>query len=284
MFVAQIVRANAVSVLARRFPFSFASPSSSLFARALHSRQMAATEAAPPPLPPAAARKEEHFDILDETGQRTGVSRPRSEVHAQGLLHRAVHVWLYAPSTQELVLQRRASCKDSWPDRWDISSAGHLSAGEDSLPTAAREVEEELGLTFPPERFRFLFTHFERLESIQKGKPFKNFEFNDVYLVTLSAEERETLKPENSVIRKDDAEEEEEGAGSASASTAPKNSRWVLQGSEVSAVCYRPWKEVRDMYVRGDPTIVPTSDLEGSYARLFKCLEEEEEEAKSKKA
>jgi isopentenyldiphosphate isomerase len=241
----------------------------------------------------AAAKPEEHFDILDEQGNRTGVSRPRKEVHALGLLHRAVHVWLFCPATGELVLQRRAACKDSWPDRWDISSAGHLSAGEESLPTAVREVEEELGLRYPEGRFRFLFTHFERLESVQKGKPFKNFEFNDVYLVTLTPEERAALAPENSVIRRDEEDNlggggeggPAVGGGSASAAASAAaaagaaggaNSRWVLQGSEVSAVCYRPWRDVAEMYANGDPTLVPTSDLQGSYARLFGFLEEEE--------
>lgn len=56
---------------------------------------------------------EEHFDIVDAvTGQLTGEVRPRSQVHAQGLYHRAVHVWLWAPSRGELLLQRRAAIKD----------------------------------------------------------------------------------------------------------------------------------------------------------------------------
>ena len=60
----------------------------------------------------------------------------RSAVHRDGDYHRAVHVWIYAESTQELLLQRRADCKDSWPGLWDISSAGHISAGDSSLITA----------------------------------------------------------------------------------------------------------------------------------------------------
>jgi hypothetical protein len=152
---------------------------------------------------------EEHFDIVDESGVPTGVRRPRSVVHAEGLLHRAVHIWLLAPATGELLLQRRAAVKDSWPDRWDISCAGHLSAGDEYLGAAQRELLEvrlcvgrgtltldlsrmtawpygdsspsatllpslslfiqELGLAVPAERFRYLFTHFEDLSSVQKG-------------------------------------------------------------------------------------------------------------------
>jgi isopentenyldiphosphate isomerase len=60
----------------------------------------------------------------------------RSEVHRDGDYHRAVHVWIYSESTGELLLQRRADCKDSWPGQWDISSAGHISAGDSSLFSA----------------------------------------------------------------------------------------------------------------------------------------------------
>jgi hypothetical protein len=60
----------------------------------------------------------------------------RHLVHADGDYHRAVHVWIYVESTGELLLQKRADRKDSWPGLWDISSAGHISAGDTSLITA----------------------------------------------------------------------------------------------------------------------------------------------------
>jgi isopentenyldiphosphate isomerase len=227
--------------------------------------------------------EEEHFDILDEAGNRTGVRRPRSEVHALGLLHRAVHVWIFCAETGEVVLQRRAACKDSWPDRWDISSAGHVSAGDESLDSAVRELEEELGLVFPRSRFAFLFTHLERLDSVQKGKPFLNHEFNDVYLVTVSAEERAALPAEAAVLR-DVTHASLRGRGGGEADDvgdfAPANSCWILQRSEVSAVCWKPWREVRQMYESGDPELVPSSDMVGSYGRLFFALEEGEARAK----
>ncbi|RWW44042.1 hypothetical protein BHE74_00050230, partial [Ensete ventricosum] len=63
-------------------------------------------------------------------------STSTSLVHRDGDYHRAVHVWIYSESTQELLLQKRADCKDSWPGQWDISSAGHISAGDSSLLSA----------------------------------------------------------------------------------------------------------------------------------------------------
>ncbi|KAG6535707.1 hypothetical protein ZIOFF_000730 [Zingiber officinale] len=83
--------------------------------------------------------QEEHLDVLTKTGEKTGVSKPRSLVHRDGDYHRAVHVWIYSESTQELLLQKRADCKASWPAKWDISSAGHISSGESSLLTARNQ-------------------------------------------------------------------------------------------------------------------------------------------------
>ncbi|GJW41133.1 NUDIX hydrolase 3-like protein, partial [Tanacetum coccineum] len=59
-----------------------------------------------------------------------------SVVHRAGDYHRAVHMWIFAESTQQLLLQKRVDCEDSWPEFWDISSAGHVSAGDTSLITA----------------------------------------------------------------------------------------------------------------------------------------------------
>lgn len=67
----------------------------------------------------------------------------RNLVHQDGDYHRAVHVWIYAESTGELLLQKRSDNKDSWPGQWDISSAGHISAGDTSLDTAQYASPEE---------------------------------------------------------------------------------------------------------------------------------------------
>nr|KJB16150.1 hypothetical protein B456_002G214900 [Gossypium raimondii] len=78
----------------------------------------------------------EYLDVLTKIGKKIGVSKPRGDVHRDGDYHKAVHVWNFAERTQELLLQKRADCKDSWPGLWDISSAGHISAGDSSLITA----------------------------------------------------------------------------------------------------------------------------------------------------
>jgi isopentenyldiphosphate isomerase len=139
-----------------------------------------------------------------------------------------------------VLLQRRAAIKDSWPNRWDISSAGHVSAGEAAAPTAQREVEEELGVSLPAARFEHLHTHLERLASTQRGKPFVNNEFNDIFLVAASPEERRTW---------------------VSPTREPAASVLKLQEIEVSDVKWVPWRAVVDLYTRShaDATVTPSA-------------------------
>ncbi|KAB2072768.1 hypothetical protein ES319_A07G039100v1 [Gossypium barbadense] len=89
----------------------------------------------------------EYLDVLTKIGKKIGKkiggSKPRGDVHRDGDYHKAVHVWIFTESTQELLLQKRADCKDSWPGLWDISSAGHISAGDSSLITAQYKENNE---------------------------------------------------------------------------------------------------------------------------------------------
>ena len=88
---------------------------------------------------------EEQFDVFDEHGQRIG-SAPRSRVHAEGLWHRSVNVFLFNDAG-ELLIQRRADHKDVCPGRWDLSVAEHLKAGETYEEGAHRGLLEELGIS-----------------------------------------------------------------------------------------------------------------------------------------
>ncbi|MGI8436380.1 MAG: NUDIX hydrolase, partial [Chthoniobacterales bacterium] len=76
---------------------------------------------------------------------------PRSVVHGNNLLHRAVHILLFN-AQGEIFLQKRSRLKDRHPDVWDSSAAGHVDAGEEYDNAATRELREELGVTAPLER------------------------------------------------------------------------------------------------------------------------------------
>ena len=55
-------------------------------------------------------------------------------------------------------LQKRALTKDSFPGRYDTSSAGHIQAGDEPLKSAMRELKEELGIAAKPEQLQFVDT------------------------------------------------------------------------------------------------------------------------------
>lgn len=101
----------------------------------------------------------ELLDIFDESGAHLGVA-PRSQVHAEGLWHKTSQVWLIN-EFDELLLQLRSDNKACFPGLWDISSAGHIPAGIEPLPSAVRELEEELGVFIEAEDLQFLFNNSE---------------------------------------------------------------------------------------------------------------------------
>lgn len=123
----------------------------------------------------------EIIDVLTSDGQATGRTKPKADVHRDGDWHRAAHLWLVARDGRVL-LQRRSASKENWPDLWDISVAGHVSAGEHSRDAAVREAFEELGLVLVPRDLTFLGT-LRWHARLNRGAYIEN-EFHDVYIAT----------------------------------------------------------------------------------------------------
>jgi 16S rRNA (adenine1518-N6/adenine1519-N6)-dimethyltransferase len=101
-------------------------------------------------VPTAEKPADELFPVVDANDRVIGTA-PRSQVHGDNLRHRAVHILIFRPSG-EVFLQKRSEWKDRHPLAWDSSAAGHVGAGEEYDVAAARELEEELGITVPLER------------------------------------------------------------------------------------------------------------------------------------
>lgn len=98
----------------------------------------------PHPLKDLPQKAGEIFDVVDADDQVTGTAT-RAEVHARGLMHRAVHVFAFN-KRGDLLLQKRSALKDNFPGVWDSSVSGHLDAGEDYPAAALRELDEEMGI------------------------------------------------------------------------------------------------------------------------------------------
>ncbi len=128
----------------------------------------------------------EPLDILDDKGNKTGQVKSYDEAHQVGLIHGAVHVWIIN-SKNELLVQKREKNKRAYPLHWDISAAGHISAGETSLEAAHKETKEELGLDIAESKFEYLFTLEEHI--VLNNGTYVNNEFQDVYLVREDVED-----------------------------------------------------------------------------------------------
>jgi isopentenyldiphosphate isomerase len=154
----------------------------------------------------------EQIDVLDENGLPTGLTKPKDQIHRDGDWHRAAHVWIVTGDGRVL-LQKRAAAKENWPGWWDVSAAGHCSAGESAEETALRETEEELGLTLAADELTHVGTFRDPV--VLRGGTYLDNEIHEVFLVrrdvnlgalTLQEEEVEAVAlvaPEELLSRSD---------------------------------------------------------------------------------
>ena len=90
---------------------------------------------------------EEMIDVLNaKTGEKTGEIISKKEAHKRGVWHGSIHVLIVNQEKTKTLLQKRSAEKDLYPNMWDISVGGHISAGEDDLTSATRELKEELSI------------------------------------------------------------------------------------------------------------------------------------------
>jgi isopentenyldiphosphate isomerase len=106
---------------------------------------------------------------------------PKSEIYQHGLWHRhrMVAGWV-VNQNGEILIQRRHPNKSVYPDTWDQSVGGHISAGESSINAVIRETQEELGLELTLDNFR-LIGMMKQIEETGK-KVLRNI--FDVYLIS----------------------------------------------------------------------------------------------------
>ena len=136
----------------------------------------------------------EYLDICDREGNLLGIKESKKEAHIKGLWHRSVHVWILN-SKKELLIQKRSPLMDNHPNEWDISAAGHVSAGEDHITSAIRETEEEIGLKLSPKDF--ILIGVIKQESSREG--YINKEVNPVYIVKMDLDPEKIKKQEEEV-------------------------------------------------------------------------------------
>jgi isopentenyldiphosphate isomerase len=145
--------------------------------------------------------KQEMIDLLDENGIKTGQIIPRSEIHKKGLWHRAIVVAIINEKN-EILIQQRSANKDKNPNKWDISAAGHISSGQDSLMAATREINEEvsvnLGFNVEVKEFRYMYSF--RKQQVFAEDYIEN-QFYDFFILRQNGLNKQSLKYQDSEVQ-----------------------------------------------------------------------------------
>ncbi len=116
---------------------------------------------------------DEFLNIVDENEHVTNLIKPRSLVHRDGDGHLTSHIWIIRriDTSVYVLLQKRSNEKLFYPGLYDVSSAGHTSAGEETRYSAVRELEEELGIKADPRNLEFIgMEKSERVCDTREGK------------------------------------------------------------------------------------------------------------------
>lgn len=127
----------------------------------------------------------EILDIVDKNGCPTGEVVDREYAHLNGVWHRTSHVWLVREKdgAVQILLQKRALDKDSFPGCYDISSAGHIPAGVDYKESALRELKEELGINAAKDELIHCGDRIIIWDDNFHGKPYHDRQYTKVFLM-----------------------------------------------------------------------------------------------------
>ena len=140
----------------------------------------------------------EIFDVVDEYGEPTGETVDRETAHLEGVRHRTAHLWLLRKKggKTEILLQKRAQTK-SFPGCYDISSAGHIPAGDEYRESAIHELREELGVTAEESDLIYCGDRQIIWDAVFYGKPYHDRQFTKVFMLWMDADEDQfTLQEE----------------------------------------------------------------------------------------
>lgn len=130
----------------------------------------------------------------EETGEKTDEIISKTEAHKKGIYHSSIHIIIINKDKTKILLQKRCSSKKFFPNMWDISVGGHISAYEEPLTSAKRELQEELGLN--PQDYEFKFIKKIKEEFQNNGINSKEFVYTyliidniDLSIIKLQKEE-----------------------------------------------------------------------------------------------
>jgi len=120
-----------------------------------------------------------HFlNIVNDKDEIIG-EETREIIHANGLLHREIHVYFITPN-KEIIFQHRAKDKDTFPDLLDATVGGHVEIGSSYEEAAVKETGEETGIVINNSDLIFINKIKKSAKDEKTGKI--NSVFNSRYL------------------------------------------------------------------------------------------------------
>ena len=133
----------------------------------------------------------EYLDVIDENGNVTGKTVAREVAHREGIRHRTSHLWLLRKKdgVLQILLQKRSADKPSFPNCYDISSAGHIPAGGEFASSALRELKEELGITAEEKDLIVCGDRKVVWDCVFQGKPFHDRQISRVFMMWCDLDE-----------------------------------------------------------------------------------------------
>lgn len=94
--------------------------------------------------------QEELLTQVDENNNVIGSISRKTAHNSPNVYYRTIYV-LVKNDSGEVLIQKRSTTKDLYPNCWDISVGGHVNFNKSYLETAVRELGEELGVKVKPE-------------------------------------------------------------------------------------------------------------------------------------
>lgn len=143
---------------------------------------------------------EEILDVYTRDGTYIGKEKKsycRSKEN-RGVYYKPAWIWI-VNSKGEVLVQKRANQKRYYPNKWDMSSAGHVTAGEATIQGAVREIEEELGIKVLEKELIFI-TEYLYDDIFQLGQVYllkKDIDISEMKLQTEEVSEVKWLKLED---------------------------------------------------------------------------------------
>src|SRR5260370_34170807 len=99
--------------------------------------------------------QDEMFPIVNEKDEVIGKITREIAHKSPNIIHRAIAVLIF-DKKGKLLIQKRTLTKDTSPGYWSDSVGGHVAYGEEYLPVAVRETQEELGIKVNPKDLEFM--------------------------------------------------------------------------------------------------------------------------------